>query len=110
MSDFRFTHSSVLAPGRTVFRARNAGRVNHELVLVPLPEGFPPIDKQLRGSTRRRLPNLAFIPPRRPGTTSVFAVDLVAGRYAFICPIADTDGVAHFLKGMSSEFVVRAPS
>lgn len=42
MSDYRFEHKPVFPQGRVVIRAANAGRVDHELTMVALPEGFPP--------------------------------------------------------------------
>jgi len=107
MADYRFEHSPVLPKGRVVIRAPNLGEVDHELVLAGLPEDFPPIDEQLRGDVRRSVRTLATAARTPPGLTGTFAVDLPAGRYAFICFLPDPDGTQHFLKGMSSEFRVQ---
>lgn len=106
MTEYRFEHQAVVPPGRTVFRVVNAGGEPHSLVLVELEEDFPPIDEQLRGSTRRGVPTYAQVPERPPGSRDTFAVDLEPGRYAFICFVAGPDGISHSTKGMSSEFRV----
>ncbi|HWC27076.1 MAG TPA: hypothetical protein VG474_10885, partial [Solirubrobacteraceae bacterium] len=49
MEEYRFVFRAPAAPGRVVLRARNTGRQEHELVLLPLPEDFPPIAEQLKG-------------------------------------------------------------
>ena len=107
MSDYRFEHASEAPAGRVVVRVANAGAQPHSLVLVELDEDIPPLDEQLRSEARRGVPTLAQIPERPPGSTDVFAVDLVPGRYGFICFVKDADGVPHYLKGMSSELRVR---
>ena len=104
MRDFRYDYDKAVPGGRVVFRVRNEGSVEHSLTLINLPEDYPPIDEQLRGEVRRGAPTIALIPSRPPGGGGTFAVDLVPGRYAFVCFVADADGVLHALKGMNSEF------
>jgi hypothetical protein len=104
MREYRFDYAKNVPPGRVVFRVRNEGTLEHSLTLIGLPEDYPPIDEQLHSETRRGAPTLALVPVRRPGTGSSFAVDLVPGRYAFVCFVQDADGVLHALKGMNSEF------
>lgn len=106
MSDYRFDHTQPVPQGQVVFRVGNTGHVNHRLILVPIPEGFPPIDVQLRGEERRIVEPLAGIPDRPPGASSTFAVSLNPGRYALICFTRDADGESHAAKGMASEFRV----
>lgn len=106
MSEYRFDHPAEMHHGRTVFELRNAGTVTHELVLVALPEDFPPIQEQLRAPERRGVDTVVAIHDRAPGTRDVFAAELRPGRYGFICFVRDTDGVPHSLKGMTSEFRV----
>jgi hypothetical protein len=107
MSEYRFDHAPEAAAGRLVFRVTNAGAQPHALVLVELDEDVPPLDEQLRSDTRRAVPTVVQIPERPPGSFNVFAADLAPGRYGFICFVKDADGVAHYLRGMSSEFRVR---
>ncbi|HYE77289.1 MAG TPA: hypothetical protein VEI97_04815 [bacterium] len=105
MSEYAFAYAPPAQAGRVIFRVRNAGQVPHDLNLLPLGEDVPPIDAQLRGTTRRALAPFAELSPRAPGASGVFAVDLVAGRrYALICFVRDADGLPHGLKGMTSEF------
>ena len=107
MDEYRFSLDPPGRRGRTVFRARNAGRLDHEMVLVVLPEGFPPIDEQLRSDNRRAVDTVASVPSRRPGRSGAFAVDLSPGRYALLCFVADDDGEQHVRKGMSVEFTIQ---
>jgi hypothetical protein len=106
MTEYRFQHQTEVLPGRAVFRVVNAGTEPHSLVLVELEPDMPPIDEQLRGPNRRGVATYAQVPQRPPGNRDVFAVDMVPGRYAFICFVRDAAGQPHALKGMSSEFVV----
>lgn len=41
-----------------------------------------------------------------PGETAEIRADFEPGRYAFICPLTDPDGVPHFEKGMYSEITI----
>lgn len=100
-------HYSVPVPaGRAVFQVHNAGATDHQLKMVPLDEGFPPIQEQLAGSERRTVAPFAGVPKLAPGDRSVFAVDLVPGtRYAVLCLLSGADGIPYGVKGMNSEFV-----
>lgn len=107
MTDNRFVYDGETLPrGRVVFRLVNEGRSDHEVVLLPLPEEFPPIEEQLRSDERRALETVAGPPAVDPGDNQTFAVDLTPGRYAMVCFVLDEDGVPHSLKGMASEFGV----
>lgn len=108
MREYHFDLPDILPRGRVVFRARNAGRVPHDLALVLLGEDVPPIAEELRNERGRLVRTLASMPPRAPGATGTFAVDLAPGRYAVICFVADQDGAQHARKGMASEFRVAA--
>lgn len=105
MREYGFDYPPEVPAGRVVFRVHNAGQEPHDLSLLPLGEEVPPIDQQLRGSTRRIIAPYAAIPPRPPAANGSFAVDLMPGRrYALICFLANPDGKQHALLGMSSEF------
>ena len=104
MDEYRFEHGSIPA-GRVVFRVTNVGIKRHRLALIPIPDDFPPILEQLRGSTRRAVEQQAAIPDLVPGGENVFAVDVSPGRYAMVCFVVDDDGTSHARRGMASEFI-----
>lgn len=106
MREYAFDNPSTVAAGRVVFRVHNAGTMDHEAILVRLPDDAPPIAEQLRSESRMGVETVATLRDRAPGSDGTSAADLRAGRYAFICFIADPDGKSHADKGMSSEFRV----
>jgi hypothetical protein len=108
MDEYRFTlDQPSVQQGRMVFRVANRGHLDHELVLVNVPPNLQrSLDEQLRSEERLAVATRAYVRPRPPGATGVFAVDLRPGRYAFICFLEDPDGKIHALKGMSAEFQV----
>jgi hypothetical protein len=105
--EYRYDYRPPASPGRFVLRMRNAGGVRHEVIMVELPEGFPPIKEQLRRKKRRLLGTLSYLKPVSPGRTGKFAVDLKRARYAMVCQRAAPDGESHALKGMATEFRIR---
>lgn len=107
MTEYRFQTVAGIGPGRAVFEVRNGGQLDHELSLARLPDDLPPIAEQLKGSVRRPVPTVAYLPRQGPGARGTFAVDLVPGRYALICNLPDADGVQHSSKGMAVELKVR---
>ena len=107
MREYGFGYDRSVRPGRTVFRVRNTGRLSHELVLIPLPKNFPPIDVQLRSKKRQVIAPIAHLQPVQPGRSGTFAVDLAPGRYAMVSFVTDRNGMSEALKGMNSEFRVR---
>lgn len=109
MREYSFDLPETLPRGRVVFRARNAGRLPHEMALVVLGEDVPPIAEELRNQRGRVVRTLASVPSRAPGSAGTFAVDLKPGRYGVICFVLDQDGEQHARKGMASEFRVAAP-
>ena len=108
MDEYRFSLDGSASAGRVVFTARNVGDIEHELGLISIPEDFPlTIRQQVRGSSRQAFPTKAIIPPRPPGGTGKFAVDLVPGRYALVCFVKAADGESHAVKGMTAEMRVK---
>lgn len=107
MREYRFEYHAPIHSGRTVVRVRNQGHLVHELVLIYLGPGVPPLDKQLHSGQRLVVPTIVSLHPRAPGRTGTFAVDLDPGRYGFVCFVQDPDGRQHALKGMNSEFRVK---
>lgn len=104
LSEYRFGLETPLPAGRVVFRFSNSGTEAHRPALLPLPEDFPPIQEEVRNPEARILPPFAGISTQPPGSSGLFAVDLVAGRrYALVCFIASPDGIGHSNKGMTWE-------
>lgn len=106
MREHRFDHPPF-PRGRVIFRVRNAGNEKHELRILALPEGLPPIDVQLRSKKRQVVSDVAYAPARNPRQTATFAIDFRPGRYAMICFVRGRDGQQHAFKGMTSEFTIR---
>ena len=107
MVDYHFDAPSTIAVGRVVFDVVNHGKHPHELVLIPLPADFPPLNQQLHSPTRRALPTIADLPQISPGGSGTFAVDLIAGRYGIISFVAGSDDQPDALKGMNTEIKVQ---
>ncbi|HEX6539590.1 MAG TPA: hypothetical protein VF155_10455 [Candidatus Dormibacteraeota bacterium] len=103
MVDYHFSAPATVAVGRVVFDVVNHGQHPHELVLVPLPADFPPLNQQLHSNTRRALPTVAVLPQLPPGGSGTLAVDLAAGRYGIISFVEGSDGSVDALRGMNAE-------
>lgn len=107
LSEYAFVHEPTVPAGRALFRPYNRGQANHEVLLIRLPEGLTgTIQDQLRSSTRRPVETVEVVAGLRPGESAVFAVDLLPGRYGFVCFVDDPDGTSHASKGMTSELTV----
>lgn len=105
--EYRFDVSGSLPAGRVVLRVRNAGALDHQLVMVAVPEDLPgTFAEQVVSPEPKALATLAYLPSRKPGQTGTLAVDLAPGRYAFACFLKDERGESHARKGMSVEFRV----
>lgn len=104
MQEYRFEHAQQAPRGRVLFRATNVGSTRHELTMVRLDaDQFLTVKERVRGQA---LATVLVLPTREPGGDDIFAVDLVPGRYGFICFTKDGDGVDHLTKGMASELLV----
>lgn len=107
-AEYRFAHLATVREGRVVVRARNAGRVGHEVILVRLPDDQAiPLAEQVLSATRRPVETVAQL-SLAPGDRGAFAVDLAAGHYGFVCFVSDPDGETHARKGMASDLRVVA--
>jgi hypothetical protein len=111
LSDYAFTVSGKLTPGKHTIKIVNSGPQEHEIEVARLnpgktskdllawigkPEGPPP------GSA------LGGIAGAVPGTTAYITIDLTPGDYGFLCFIPDAkDGKPHFLHGMTKDFKVQ---
>ncbi len=108
MDEYRYQFEQSVPSGRVVFRFRNVGNTEHRPVLLPLSDDLPPIQEQLRGDVRATAAPFAGVPPRQPGESGTFAVDLVPGqRYALVCFARDAEDQSHALLGMATEFRAR---
>lgn len=107
MREFSLDRDRPIPAGRVLFRARNLGRVDHQLYLVVVDEQSPPVAETFRARAREVLSPLAYLPAVPPGGTATFAHDLPVGRYALICLLQDDEGESHAAKGMNLEFRAR---
>lgn len=108
MREYGYDHPEMMPGGRVLVRVRNAGALEHELVVVALPPDLgESIHEQLRSPNRRAFPTLVHLTRRAPGGRGAFALDLASGRYAMICFLRGPDGQQHAVQGMSAEFRVR---
>lgn len=106
MSEYEFTHRGQVSPGRAVVRLKNVGDVQHEAVVVRLPDDLQVgLDEELRAPDKRAVATIVHV-GARPGETRVFALDLFPGRYGMICFVREADGTQHFERGMNSELTV----
>ena len=110
LSDYDFTLSKPLAPGRQVMRVHNSASQAHEVFLVQLDNGKTAADF------------LAWFesndgpPPGRPaggitaiakGISNDITLDLTQGDYLLICFVPDAgDGKPHFVHGMMKTLTV----
>lgn len=106
MDEYAFDFDAPDQPGRVELRARNVGDEAHELVLVEVPEDFPPMDEFVHDDTPQALQTVAKLPERASGERGTLAVDLAPGRYGLLCFVDGADGEKHALKGMHAEFTI----
>lgn len=108
MSEYAFAlDPPALSAGRAVLRVRNAGSVEHEMVVVALPEDAPSIEEELASEERPVAATVAYLSPQAPGEEAVLALDLTPGRYAMLCFVEGEGGTPHVERGMHTEFRVR---
>lgn len=107
-TEHRFAHPAVIRAGRVVVRARNAGQLGHEVLLVRLPDDIAvPLAEQVLSDTRVPVETVGQL-GLMTGDRGSFAVDLAPGRYGFVCFVTDPDGETHARKGMASDLTVVA--
>lgn len=106
LEEYAFNVSEPVPPGRVVFELINRGDEAHELVLLRVPEETGGLEDLLASLSPRALPPTFVVPPRDPGQSAAFAVDLEPGRYGLICFVEDAGGVQHHRLGMVAEFGV----
>lgn len=106
MDEFRYGAPESFPAGRVVIRTRNAGDLNHDLVVIEIPQDLPPLGEQLQSDARRATTTVSILPPQKPGEQTAFALDLEPGRYGMLCFVPGDDGTPHALEGMHREFRV----
>lgn len=108
MREYDFNlHQTVVRPGRVVFVARNEGRLEHEIVVLPLPQDVVGrLEDELRSPEERAVSTLTQLPAQRPGGVTTFALDLPPGDYGLVCFVKDADGESHAVRGMNAELRV----
>lgn len=104
MDEYAFDFEAPEERGRVELRVRNVGDEAHELVLVQIPEDFPPMAEFLHDDKPQALQTVAKLPERAPGEEGTLAVDLAPGRYGLVCFVEGPDGEKHARKGMHAEF------
>lgn len=100
--DFHITAPASVRAGNVLFRVRNDGPVEHELIVVrargALPlraDGLTVDEEALAGAT------VAALEPGRAGSVRTLAVDLAPGHYILFCNM-----YGHYLAGMHHVLVV----
>ena len=114
-----FVNPSTVPAGQVSFRAINTGGLSHELVVLPLPQGFP--GRRVSGPDGKVDETGSLGEASRtcgadkgdeqsaqygifPGATGWTTVTLSPGRYELICNIA-----GHYVGGMYAELDVTGP-
>lgn len=111
LTDYAFTLSKPLTPGRHTVRIVNRGTQPHEAVFVRLAAGKSGEDmaRWVIGGMHGPPPGLPFagVSPMAPGQKNLAVVNLTAGRYALLCFMPDArDGRLHAAHGMIHEFTI----
>ena len=96
-SDFEIAMQTHVRAGNIVLTVHNQGPDDHELIVVPAPEGDLPIrgDGLTVAEESFDPEPLATLEPGAPGSTRQLAVHLKPGRYVLFCNMS-----GHFLGGM----------
>jgi uncharacterized cupredoxin-like copper-binding protein len=111
LSDYDFTFSKPLTPGKHVIAVKNTGKQPHEFFMGKLNPGKSPEDlAKFAEKPNGPPPGLPMggITDIVPGDVVYLQVDVPAGEYAFICFDPDAkDGKPHFMHGMIKKVTVR---
>ncbi|MCA9844723.1 MAG: hypothetical protein R3C29_00950 [Dehalococcoidia bacterium] len=107
---FGLDRESIPAGGNFAFRAHNAGKQAHEVVVVRVPEGSS-AEEAVGAVAEEEAPPVGFKVFIQPGQTVDMAFDtpLEAGSYVLVCffpDVNDPEFTSHIEKGMVTEFVV----
>jgi len=104
LTDYNFTLSKPLTPGKHTILVENAGPQPHEVVLLKLAPGKKAEDFGKWAETMKGPPPaqpLGGVTFLDKGAQGSFTADLTAGDYGLICFVPDAkDGKPHFVHGM----------
>jgi hypothetical protein len=110
LSDYAFTASSPLTPGRHVIRVENTAAQPHELLIVKLEPGkslkeFAAWAEKPQGPAPGKL--MGGTTPQAAGIVNYLVADFEAGEYGFLCFVPDAkDGKLHVAHGMLHQFTI----
>jgi hypothetical protein len=116
LSDYAFTWSGPVTPGRHVVKVVNTASQDHELILAQLAQGktvgdmMKFIEELEKGTVSGPPPGTPWsgIANMAPGQVNYVTVDLPAGEYGQICVAPDAkDGKPHAVHGMVSQISVK---
>ena len=102
VTEKEFTINAVPAsakPGRVTFVVKNAGKLEHELVVVKT--NLAPGKLPLKGTKASEAGRVGKIPPFKPGATKQLSLDLKAGKYVLFCNVS-----GHYKLGQRTGFKV----
>jgi uncharacterized cupredoxin-like copper-binding protein len=97
-----------VAAGNVTFRATNAGRYGHELMLAKTDldlAALPSTSTGMLDQTAAGIEVVGEVDGMAPGASGEVTVTLAAGKYILLCNIYDDNG-AHFRRGMLTAFTV----
>ena len=110
--EYEFDLADTYAAGTTTFTLVNNGEEKHFIDIVKLTDAAPPVAELIKlgdnkvGQYFEGQPN--HIKTIKPGGTSdPLEIDLVAGRYGYVCFFEAKDGTPHAFLGMAGEFTVQ---
>ena len=109
--DYGFQVGSPTIPaGETEITLTNDGKEKHELAMVGIKEGAPPIEELAKlpeDEAQKHFATQPFgIPPVEPGETGSVTEDLKPGLYAMVCFVETKDGKPHVALGMVNQVTV----
>lgn len=111
LSDYDFTFSKPLTPGKHVVAVKNAGKQPHEFFFAKLNPGKTPEEMAKFAENPNGAPPglpMGGITDILPGDVVYLQIDVPAADYAFICFDPDAkDGKPHFMHGMIKKITVK---
>jgi uncharacterized cupredoxin-like copper-binding protein len=90
---------AALASGPVTFNVSNAGKVEHEFVVLKTSK---PASDLLKGGRADEAGNVGEIGSVKPGQTKALKLDLAAGHYALICNLP-----GHYAAGQYADLTVK---